>query len=498
MKFWRKYHKWAGIVLSFFLLLFSLSGILLNHREAISSLSIPRSLLSSSYQYDNWNNAALKGSILKDSIHTIYYGNVGCWLHDSETNTWTDLNAGIDKGIDKRKVSKALLTTNGRLFAGTLFGLYEHINNSWEAIDLQIDHQRITDLIEVNNELIILTRSEIGRLNLINNSLTVSTLPTPEGYQNTTSLFKTIWVLHSGEILGTGGKLLVDFIALIFIFLSLTGIFWFISPSLIKKAKKKLKSAKRTKRLFRFSVKWHNKIGYYTIILLIFTTFTGIFLRPPLLIAIASSDVKSIPYSMLDTPNAWYDQLRGIRYNESYDVYIVSTSKGMYALTADLSEMVKIPDQAPVSVMGITIFEQKDDYNYLIGSFSGLYIWNPFSGSCYNYISRKPYIPRAGMSRPIGANMASGYHKQGNTEVYFDYDKGLVNLGKDKYPLDMPELIKSNSPLSLWNFALEIHTGRIFQDLMGSFYILIVPLCGLSTIVLLLSGLWIYLKKFKH
>ncbi|MCG8581521.1 MAG: PepSY domain-containing protein [Bacteroidales bacterium] len=498
MKFWRKYHKWAGIVLSFFLLLFSLSGILLNHRQAISSLAIPRTLLSSSYQYNNWNNAALKGSIKLDSLRTLFYGNVGCWMHNSSNNTWTDYNAGFPKGIDQRKISKALYTSDGRLFAGTLFGLYEHVNNSWKVIDLHIDHQRITDIIEVNGELILLTRSEIGHLNLTDNTLSIDTLPTPEGYQNNTSLFKTIWVLHSGEILGLSGKLLVDLIALIFIFLSITGIIWFISPSLIKKAKKKLKSNNRKKRLFRFSVKWHNKIGYYTIVLLIFTTFTGMFLRPPLLIAIASSNVKSIPYSMLDTPNAWYDQLRGIRYNNSYNIYIVSTSKGMYALTSDLKEMVKIPDQPPVSVMGITIFEEKDNDNYLIGSFSGLYRWNPFSGACYNYISHKPHVPQTGMARPIGANMASGYHNDGATEVYFDYDKGLVNLAQVNSRFSMPDLIKSNSPLSLWNFALEIHTGRIFQDLLGSFYILIVPLCGLSTIILLLSGLWIFLKKYRH
>jgi hypothetical protein len=103
-----------------------------------------------------------------------------------------------------------------------------------------------------------------------------------------------------------------------------------------------------------------------------------------------------------------------------------------------------------------------------------------------------------GMARPIGVNMVSGYHYDEDTETYFDYDKGVVNLGTSNYLFPMPDVIKSNSPLSLWNLALEIHTGRIFQDLLGSFYILIVPLCGLSTIILLLSGLWIYFKKYRR
>lgn len=497
MKFWRKYHKWAGIVLSFFLLLFSTSGILLNHREIISSLSIPRTVLSSSYQYNNWNIASLKSSIKTDSLHTLFYGNIGCWIHNQNDNTWTNFNDGFPKGIDNRKISKVLLTSNGRLFAGTMFGLYESVKNQWNVVDLKIDHQRIVDLIEVNNELIILTRSKIGKLNLQSNTLSFGTLPTPEGHKKVTSLFKTIWLLHSGEILGTGGKLLVDFIAIVFIFLSITGIIWFISPSLINKARKRLQSVDTKKSIFRFSVKWHNKIGYYAIILLVFTTFTGMFLRPPLLIAIANAQVKSIPYSMLDTPNAWYDQLRSIRFNANYDVYLVSTTKGMYALTSDFQEMVKIPNQPPVSVMGITVFEEKNNNNYIIGSFSGLYLWNPFIGSCFNYISKKPHIPQTGMARPIGIHMISGYHCDEKNEIYFDYDKGAYNLGVKQSLLSMPATIKANSPLSLWNFALEVHTGRIFQNLLGNFYILIIPLCGLSTILLLLSGLWIYLKKFR-
>ncbi|MCU4155801.1 PepSY domain-containing protein [Carboxylicivirga sp. A043] len=495
MKFWRKYHKWAGIVLSFFLLLFSASGILLNHREAISALSIPRSLLSSSYQYHNWNNAALKGSLKIDSTSTLYYGNIGCWLYNGNNASWTDFNKGFSNGIDKRKITKALQSANGRLFAGTLFGLYEYKNNHWNFIDLNIDHQRITDLTEVDNELMILTRSELGRLHLGNDSLEISTLPAPEGHQRTTSLFKTIWVLHSGEILGTTGKLLVDIVALVFIFLSVTGIIWFISPSLIKQAKRKLQSAEKTKQLLRFSVKWHNKLGYYTTIMLVFTTFTGMFLRPPLLISIANAQVKSIPYSMLDTPNAWHDQLRGIRYNSDYGVYIISTTKGMYAMTADFKEMVKIPNQPPVSVMGITVFEEKAANNYLVGSFSGLYLWNPFTNFCYNYITKQPHIPQVGMTRPIGVNMASGYHMDEAGEVYFDYNQGAVTLNSNIRFEQMPESIISNSPLSLWNLALEVHTGRIFQDFISAFYILIVPLTGLSTIILLLSGLWIYLKK---
>ncbi|MBS2211719.1 PepSY domain-containing protein [Carboxylicivirga mesophila] len=498
MKFWRKYHKWAGIILCFFLILFSFSGILLNHRQAISSIDIPRQYLSESYQYDNWNNAAIKGSIKLDSTQSIFFGNIGCWALSSATNEWTDFNQGFDKGIDKRKVTSMLLTNNQRLFAGTLFGLYEFCNNRWNYISLDIENEHITDLIEHKQQLLVLTRSELAKFDLTSNSYQFMQLPAPNDFDGKSSLFKTIWLLHSGEVLGFSGKIIVDIIAIIIIFLSVTGIIWFLSPSLIKQRKKRQRSASKHKQLFRFSVKWHNKIGYYAVILLVFTTFTGMFLRPPLLIAIANAQVKSIPFTVLDSPNAWYDQLRAIRYNQKYDVFFVSTSKGMYALTADFAEMVKVPNQPPVSVMGINVFEEKSEEHYLIGSFSGLYLWNPFDNSCFNYITRQPHKANTGMSRPIGTHMATGYYQDGPREVYFDYNSGAQMLTQGSYFYPMQESIKNAAPVSLWNAALEIHTGRIFQDLIGSFYILIVPIIGLTTIALLLSGLWIYIKKFNN
>ena len=498
MKFWRKYHKWGGLVLSFFLLLFALSGIVLNHRQVFSSIDVPRGILSSSYQYKNWNSAALKGSVEIDSTQSLFYGNVGCWLYDKTADKWLDYNTGFPKGTDGRKVAKVIKTNSNSLFAGTLFGLYEHNNGEWQYIDLGIDHQRITDLIEVNDTLHILTRSEIAYLNLTqpNDNIKISLLPTPADYQGTTSLFKTIWVLHSGEILGLTGKILVDLLALVFVFLIITGLVWTFFPSLIKRAKKKKKQTKNKRNGFRFSVKWHNRIGIYTLVFLVFITFTGMFLRPPLLIAIANVQVKNIPYTLLDSPNAWYDQLRGIRYNSELDTYFVSTGKGMYALSADRQKMERLPHQPPVSVMGINVFEEKSNNNYLIGSFSGLYLWSPIDGSCYNYVTGKPHVPTKKMARPIGRYMASGYHASANTEYYFDYSGGVKSLKEQADFPQMPDAVKQASPLSLWNLALEIHTARIFQDVIGAFYILIIPLAGITTLILLLSGFWIWLKKY--
>jgi hypothetical protein len=54
------------------------------------------------------------------------------------------------------------------------------------------------------------------------------------------------------------------------------------------------------RKIFKFNLKWHNLSGSWLIVVLLLTTLTGIFLRPPLLITIANSRVGKIPYSILD------------------------------------------------------------------------------------------------------------------------------------------------------------------------------------------------------
>jgi len=43
----KKYHKWIGIVFTLFIMLFSITGIILNHRELLSGADVSRKLLPS-------------------------------------------------------------------------------------------------------------------------------------------------------------------------------------------------------------------------------------------------------------------------------------------------------------------------------------------------------------------------------------------------------------------------------------------------------------------
>lgn len=59
---WRKQHKWLGIGMSFFMLMFCLSGILLNHRSLIKDVDVSRKYLPSRYEFKNWNGGLLRGT----------------------------------------------------------------------------------------------------------------------------------------------------------------------------------------------------------------------------------------------------------------------------------------------------------------------------------------------------------------------------------------------------------------------------------------------------
>jgi len=50
--------------------------------------------------------------------------------------------------------------------------------------------------------------------------------------------------------------------------------------------------------------------------------------------------------------------------------------------------------------------------------------------------------------------------------------------------------------MPLWNWLFEIHNGRFFKDLIGEWYILIVPLGSLLFVLITLSGVydWIHIR----
>jgi len=496
MKKWKWLHKWFSLVLGLFLLLWAASGIILNHRDWFSGFSVNRDYLPAEYSYSNWNNASVRSAITLADGRVLVYGNVGVWLTDSSLNAFEPFMNGMRKGVDNSRCMRIVQSNNGHVFAGTQSGLYalNQADNSWIAVNLQVSDSRVSDLHIKDGLPVVLTRSELffATDDVALPEFRQQRIPQAINDDGKTGLFRTLWVIHSGEIFGFAGKLIVDFFALLLIFLVLSGFVYFFFPGWIKRRKKVLKPAGKLVKVNRFSIKWHNKLGIWLGWFLLITTLTGMFLRPPLLIPIAHLRVGKIPFSSLDDPNPWHDRLRALHWNEEQGYWIIAANDGLFMSTEEFDlPLMPFRSQPPLSVMGINVLEYKGNGNYLVGSFNGLFLWNVKNGYQVDYLTGEIPGRKGGAGSPIGKHLIAGYISMNERELIFDYNQGLL-----QEQLPMPVKL-SSVPMPLWNLALEVHTTRIFQFLTGPFYILIIPLFGLGSLLILISGIVIWLRRGK-
>ncbi len=496
-RIFRKLHKWPGIIIAFFAILFAASGIIMNHRQLFSAVDISRDLLPHNYRYQSWNLASVRGSFPIDNDSVLIFGNIGIWKIPGNLESFTDFNQGFPKGIDNRKIY-SITQVNNTYYAGTHFGLYKRKTKwaEWQKVDLPVKQNRISDVTLKEDTLLILTRHYLLKTH-DENTFEIVQLPEPVGYERKTGLFNTLWELHSGELFGLPGKLIVDLLGLITILLSITGLLHFFFPKIIKRQIKKKKPLKSWVKATKTNLHWHNVTGYIFIAFLIINTLAGIHLRPPLLIPIANKKVGIIPGTHLDNPNPWFDKLRRVEWDENLRHYIFSTSEGFYVADETFKNLLQpIIPQPPVSIMGLNILKPMGNLKYLTGSFNGMFLWDLKTGRIYDFFTSKPYIASQGIASPISRHMAAGFVEVGDHIWWFDYNKGVLPISGMAFP-EMPKQILKESPMSLWNFSLEVHTGRIFEHLTGIFYILYVPIAGLCLIMVLVSGFFIWWKVYR-
>lgn len=500
IRFFRKYHKWLGVIFGLIILSYVFSGIILNHRNALSFIDVNRKLLPKEYRYSNWNNAAVKSTLKISPDSILIYGNIGIWLTDSSYSGFTNFCSGFPKGIDNRKIFQMIKTTRNVLLAGTFSGLYtfDYKENKWSSISVPGKEKSIVDIIQKQDTIFVLTRSLLLKTTDLK-SFSVSQLPPPENYDNKAGLFKTLWVIHSGEIYGITGKVIVDFAGLVFAFLTITGFILFVNKIILKKNNKPDEVKVKLKNSNRWNIKWHNKFGWIALAILILNTTAGMFLRPPLLAFIGNSRVGKIPFTELATPNPWFDQLRRIYYDQEINRIIVVTMDGFYYSDDNFkTELKQFRYQPPASIMGVTVFEKIDANTFLVGSFEGLFTWNSQTGEVFDYIRKHEYAPTSRNGRPIGEFLVSGFTRDyKNQEFVFDYNSGALNINGAERFVKLPSEVLKDAKISMWNVALEIHTGRIYQSLIGDFYVLIVPLTGLFVLFILISGFIVWLKTRK-
>ena len=529
---WKKYHRWLGLVLSVFMLVFCVSGIILNHREVFSGCEVSRKWLPASYYIKNFNNGVVKGTVMKKSAahslssencdSVLVYGCAGVFLTDSRLSTWQDFNAGLPESIDERNVRHVVKAKDGSLWCAALRDVYRYDENShrWKKVELPGNEERIMDVALAKDSMTVvaLTRSrvftivpfvqygeivKIGKSSSETYRVESKIIPAPKKYEPKTTLFKLVWHLHSGEFFGLPGKLVVDAIALVLIVLSITGILLFILPYGIRRAKK-LAAKARMKRLgkqFAWNMKWHNKIGYVTIVLTLWIAITGMCLRPPLMVPLVLS---KLPQAVGEDGNVWQDKLRAIRWDAVQGDWLVSTSEGFLRVDEDFSQAPKMlpDDECPkLSPMGVTVFESDGKGGWIVGSFRGIYRWNPVNHSLnqiLDYFTGKPSEETSMI--PISDNLVCGYSEDFLGGKPLVFDKGVEDAKGQAVALcndepktsrneeSMSDLICETAPMSLWNVALELHVGRCYSPFLGPLSDLFVFLSGLLITLVLLSG----------
>ncbi len=472
--------------------MFSVSGIILNHRGLFKSSELSRAYLPDKYHYQAWNNGLLRGSISLENSDSdksvLLYGGGGLYLTDSLGAYFQDYNEGLPQGVDNRAIRAIVQSPSGRLFALSQFALFQRkqgLGSAWEEVPLLGEGERLTDLTLRGDTLVVLSRSFVYTASAPYVNFHKHELKAPTDYSNKVSLFRTIWQLHSGEIFGLLGKLFVDALALVLIFLCLSGLVYWFMPKYIKRWGRGQKWAKK---VLSSSLNLHDLIGRKTFYAVLFLTLTGWALRPPLLIAIVGFDVPKIPFSHLDKPTPWHDNLRMIRYDVDLDKWLLSSSKGFYEFETLEDVPQKVNQAPPVSVMGLNVWEQ-DKVNrdlYVIGSFQGIFLWDKNTQKSFDYETREEV--RDFSPIPFGKKAISGYSSDFETPFYVDYNAGTSVLA-------MPESFRY-MPMSLWHLALEVHTGRIYT-FMGVAGLLFIFLSGLFTLWVLITGIKLKLKRRK-
>lgn len=407
------------------------------------------------------------------------------FLADSTATVIADFNDGLPSGADYRQIRNVTTIGNGastRLFAVSPFALYrfgEH--GTWHTLPLALADadERLTDVAAHGDTLVVLSRSHVYIATAPYTAFRRIDLPAPAGYKERATAFRTVWLLHSGELFGTVGKLVVDAIAVIIVVLILTGFVFF--------AMKKTRRRWRNKGLqMKHTLRWHDLVGRKTIVATVLLCATGWCLRPPMMVVLALTKVPTLPFTTLKSYNPWHDRLRMIRHDAAVGDWLLSASDGIYALgtAIDAPRPTRMASAPPINVMGMNVWQQRKDGRWLCGSFSGMHVWNRENDTSVDYFTGKPSPKKNGA--PFGKHAVAGYSadfrvpstKKSATEIVTDYYEGTTAIAQPKR--------LGRLPMSLWNVALEVHSARIYMPNTATYVFIFV--FGIAAVWCLWTG----------
>lgn len=478
----KTFHRRAGLILGPLIILFAISGIILNHKNIFDKIPVSRRLLPQQYQFSNWNNQLVAGSIAIAPDSILLFSKNGALLADPLAKKIARFEQGLPNRLNR--INDAIKLPNGRIIAALPDGVYSLLNGSWQP--LCRTPEPLVSLTLRGDTLFAVSRSALYTATPPYASPKRLLLPPNPEHDTKIPLFRIIWNLHSGAIFGLFGRLVVDLLGLVMIALAASGLAFTLSRKRAKAHAAQKRYASAWRKRLRRSLKHHTHLGHLVFFLLILV-ISGTCLRPPLLIPLAYVKVPPPRGSTLHSPNPWHNKLRKIAFDPAANDFILSTTNGFFHLQNAANRTPKRIDAAPpVSVMGCNVLHRNGD-EWLVGSFSGLYRWQRDSGTITDALTGKPYVSKGGMPT-FGGFAAAGYSTDlAGGPIAFDYNTGAHALPPNTSTPSMPQWLRYE-PLSLWNVALELHTGRFFSSLLGPITPLYIFITGSLSAALLLVG----------
>lgn len=500
-------HQYIGLFLILFLIWSALSGIILNHPDLFSGISVPGWMVPAQYNTENWNRSSLVELLfLKSDPSTGFAGGKkGVWKTVDGGRTFSRMSEGYSESLYYGKVNDLLLVeepgNSPQLFAATFGGLWvsDPLQGKWEKVFPPEGHREVKKILKIGNRLVLFTDSSAWSSDGFSRPYRFAENPLKregETRAERVSLVRLFFDLHGGHAWGLAGRVLFDLMGLLIVFLSLSAFYIWYYP---KKWKRRKPDAPGGRKAYGFFYRYHLKLGIWAAVIFLLIGVTAFFMRPPFLAVIAMGDVDRAVYPGAFPDNPWDGKIHNALYLEEKGEVLIEASDGVWAGGSSLNdEFRKTRLPVLVFVMGATVFEADPAGGVLLGSFNGLFHL-PGDGRAVDKLSGKT-VRFVSPVRPADQMIAGYFRTPAGEEFITAFDQGIIPLngaplnGRFSQP---PELSRDRR-LPLWNYMFELHNGRIFKDLIGGAYILVIPLGAFLFILITLTGIydWMY-TRFK-
>jgi len=493
-------HKYLGLVLLLFLAWMSVSGVILNHRNLVQHMSVPKWMVPEIYHPDNWNRGTMKG-IVWDSIEKkklFVYGRQGVYVSQNNGQTFTAfMNGDFPDSPWERRTNHLFLEQKTRcLLAATNSGcyLFDYQKARWRQIALPDKNARILKIVKTKERIVFISDSYLFQSKTKDFTEFETIVPVKKTKDKFISLIRVFLELHDGSIWGLPGKLLWDIAGIILFFLCVSAFYIWYYPKKWKRNYKngKGKSSASEKKTRKFFLKYHKRLGWYFAFLLLIIMLTGMFLRPPLIMAIARGKINKAYYPSLKSDNPWEHKIRNAFYDTKEEKLVLDCKDGVWSGKLSSNKtFTKIKLPVPIFAMGATVFEEEKPGIWLVGSFGGLHRVNYLKGTSEPILQVKQ---NKNSGRPASVLVTGYLQEHEGKEYILGHYKGVCDTrgNQMEQAFSMPIKIRNDYRMPLWNYLFEIHNARIFKSVLGGFYMLVIPLGALFSLLILLSGIWDY------